>query len=79
MSQAELVLQHLKNGFEITSINALNIFGIISLPKRICELKDRGYKIKSTKRVVQKRDGSITRVSVYTLPKNDSTKTKVTS
>lgn len=46
MNQAEQVLRHLKRR-SITSIEAINKYGITRLAARVYELRERGYKIES--------------------------------
>ena len=48
ISQADRVLAYMKAGGTLTSLEALKLFGIISFPKRICELEKRGFKFKRT-------------------------------
>ena len=67
MSQKLKVLEHLKKGRKITSLSALQLLGIISLPKRISDLRADGHKIKKVPMEVQKPDGSWTRIKVYSL------------
>ena len=45
MTQNDALIQHFNSGKKITSLQA-HRQGITSLPKRICELVARGYKIK---------------------------------
>lgn len=45
-SQCSQVLARLEAGFSVTSMQAFRLFSIVSLPKRICELKAKGYAIK---------------------------------
>ena len=44
-SQADMILEHLKHGYTITPIEALNKFRCMRLGARIWDLKKRGYKI----------------------------------
>lgn len=43
------IRQWLLAGFTLTSLEALDMFGCMRLAARICELKDRGMKIKAEK------------------------------
>ncbi len=45
MTQAQDVLKFLKDGFTLTSLKALSALGVISFPKRICELRRQGHQI----------------------------------
>ena len=67
MSQKAKVLEHLKKGKKISSLSAVTLYGIISLPKRISELRQDGQKIKRTWQEVQKADGTWCRIRVYSL------------
>ena len=67
MSQKSKVLEHLKKGKKITSLSAAVMYGIISLPKRISELKQDGHKIKKTVQEVTKATGERCRIKVYSL------------
>ena len=54
-------------GKKITSLSALTLFGIISLPKRICELVADGHKVKKVRKTVEKEHGGKARIVVYSL------------
>lgn len=45
--QCTLLLNHLKAGGTLTQRSALMDFGVMALPRRIKDLKERGHKIKS--------------------------------
>ena len=45
--QCRIILKHLKQGFSITQRSALMDFGVMALPRRICDLKEAGHKISS--------------------------------
>ena len=45
--QCKLILNHLKKGHSITQRSALLDFGVMALPRRIADLRERGYRIKS--------------------------------
>lgn len=45
--QCELILNHLRAGHSITQRSALMDFGVMALPRRIADLKERGYDIVS--------------------------------
>ena len=64
--QCKAIIEHLKKGHTITQRSALMDFGIMSLPRRICDLKELGYKIKSVLEV-NKLTGQ--RYSRYSLTK----------
>lgn len=46
-SQCKRIKAHLESGKTITGMDALNLFGCWSLPRRILDLKERGMRIKS--------------------------------
>lgn len=61
-SQCNRILEHLKKGLALTSLEALRLFGCMRLASRIHDLRDRGNNIivertttKSGKRVAQYR------------------------
>ena len=45
-TQNEAILAHLKRGFSLTSMEALNLFGCFRLAARISDLKDTGVDIR---------------------------------
>ena len=55
MSQKDRVLQYLKNGKVLTSLNAWDELGVIETPARIHELRSEGHPIQSTRKQVLKR------------------------
>jgi hypothetical protein len=46
-SQCKRIKVYLESGHSLTGMDALRLFGCWSLPRRICDLKERGMKIKS--------------------------------
>ena len=46
-SQCKRIKAHLESGLSLTGMDALRLFGCWSLPRLICDLKERGMKIKS--------------------------------
>ena len=46
-SQCVRIKAHLESGHSLTGLDALRLFGCWSLPRRICDLKERGMRIKS--------------------------------
>lgn len=68
MTQEDLVLNYLKKHKEgMTSLQALERFGILQMPKRIFTLRKRGYNVKSTPKTVKNRYGKDVKIVVYTL------------
>lgn len=47
MKQTERILRHLNDYGSITSLEAMNEYGIMRLASRICDLKNMGYDIRS--------------------------------
>lgn len=66
-TQEERVLDWMKRKGEITSAIAYNELGIIQLPKRIWNLKRRGYKIVTKWREGKNRYGNKVRFCAYSL------------
>ena len=48
-SQAKMIRAWLESGKTLTRLDAKNLFGCFELSARICELRDKGMKIKSTR------------------------------
>ena len=57
MTQNTWLLNYFKSGKTLTSLYA-HRHGIIDLPKRVCELIEKGHKIKRTPKQVRSRFGS---------------------
>lgn len=57
MTQNEEVLRHLLNNGSITSLEAMNKYGIMRLGARVYDLKKQGYPIKTFLRVGKSRNG----------------------
>lgn len=45
--QCALILNHLRKGHSITQRSALMDFGVMALPRRIADLKERGFNIQT--------------------------------
>lgn len=67
MNQKLRVHNHLKAGNTLTSADAYEKLGIVSFPKRICEVKEMGVKVKDRWKRVKTRFGDYTRVKEYYL------------
>ena len=67
MSQNELVLNHLKEYGSLTSLEAMNLYGISRLAARISDLRARGINISSLDKEVKTRGGRTARIAVYVL------------
>ena len=46
-SQNKLIKNYLENGNSITGLDALNKFGCMCLPRRICDIKETGFPVES--------------------------------
>lgn len=63
-TQCARILAHLRDGKRITGLEALHRYGCIHLPRRILDLKQRGYRIEremvcvGEKRVAEYRMGA---------------------
>lgn len=66
-SQRLRVMQHLKEGKTLTSLEALRLYGIMRLPNRISELRRRGEQIEKTTITVENKYGEAVRVAEYRL------------
>ena len=66
-SQNELVLQHLQQGKSITGMQALILYGIMHLPKRINLLKEQGHNITGQYITVTKANGTTAYVKQYAI------------
>ena len=47
LTQKERIIRHLKDKGTLTSLEAMQEYGIMRLTSRVCELKDQGYLIRS--------------------------------
>ena len=57
MTQCERILRHMQDYGSITSLEAVNEYGILRLASRICDLKDAGFPIKAEKVTGKNRYG----------------------
>jgi hypothetical protein len=71
-SQRLRVMQHLKEGKTLTSLEALRLYGIMRLPNRISELRRRGEQIEKTTITVENKYGEAVRVAEYRLKADKS-------
>ena len=67
MRQDKRVLMHLQNYGSITSLEALNRYGIIQLPRRVYDLRRRGWLIETKYKMVTNRYGERVRIGVFAL------------
>ena len=47
LTQNQRIIRHLKDKGSITALEAMKEYGIMRLSSRVCELKDKGYLIRS--------------------------------
>lgn len=71
-SQAKRTLDYMREHNGITSFEAMKELGIISFPKRICELRALNYEIEDKWEEVENRFGDKIRVKRYFLIKEPS-------
>lgn len=67
MTQCERILQYINDFGSISTYQAIVDIGVGSLSKRICDLKEMGYKITSSTVRTKNRYGQPTHYSVYRL------------
>lgn len=66
-AQWQEAYEYMKNIGSLTSLTALTKLGIISFPKRICEMEGHGIKVDKKRIEVIDRHGDIKRVIEYSL------------
>ena len=66
-AQWQQAYEYMKDNGSLTSLTALTELGIISFPKRICEMEARGIKIKRERIKVLDRDNEEKHVIRYSL------------
>ena len=67
MTQKQAVLNHLLSGKELSSIQAINLYGVTRLGAIILNLKKEGYIIDSRREKVINRFGHTSSPSVYSI------------
>ncbi len=67
MTQTEKILQHLDEFGSITSLEAMNEYGIMRLASRISDLKRKGYNIISKTETVKNRYGEKCSIKRYSI------------
>lgn len=70
MTQCERILRHMRDYGSITSLEAVNEYGILRLASRICDLKASGFPVKAEKVTGKNRYGETTSYSRYSLEVN---------
>ena len=69
LTQKDRIIRHLKDKESITSLEAMQEYGIMRLTSRVCELKNEGYKIRSEFVSSKNRYNEPVSFSKYTLIK----------
>lgn len=67
MTQCERILRHMMDYGSITSLEAVQEYGILRLASRICELRASGVPIRSETVASKNRYGEVTSYSRYYL------------
>ena len=70
-TQCERILRHLKDYGSITSMEAIQEYGILRLASRINDLRAQGIAIASDTKTGKNRYGEATHFSVYRLIEGD--------
>ena len=65
--QHQRVLDYLQNGLTINRLQGWDYLGILELPARITELRQKGYEIKTRMITVKNRFGDNVRVAEWSL------------
>jgi len=65
MTQADRVLEYIGNNGSITAREAMLALGIVQLPRRVFELRKRGYPVTREWRTGKNRYGGQMRYGVY--------------
>lgn len=73
MSQNATILFHLQSGRSLTSLEAINLYGITRLGGRIFELKQQGHVIHDEFVTVKNRHGKDARVKRYWIAQPEPT------
>ena len=72
MTQTEKILRHMRAFGSITSLEAMNEYGIMRLASRISDLKKQGYPITSTVETVKNRFGENCYIKRYSLREGEA-------
>lgn len=70
MTQCERILRHMEDYGSISSLEAMNEYGIMRLASRISDLKSLGVPIVSRTETGRNRYGEATRYSVYSIERS---------
>lgn len=66
-TQNAQILTHLQQGKRITGLDALRLYGVSHLPRRILDLKEGGHDLQSNWVDVDKANGQTARVKEWRL------------
>jgi hypothetical protein len=69
LSQNELVLKHLQEVGSLTSLEAIQKYGITRISARVYDLRERGHDVQTELIQVPNRRGKIVRAGLYYLDK----------
>ena len=67
MTQVERILRHIRDYGSITSLEAMNEYGIMRLASRMSDIKKAGYKVRSETVTGKNRHEETTHYSRYTI------------
>lgn len=70
-TQCDKIIAHLEEHGSLTSLEAMNLYGIMRCPSRIHALRERGYQIDTMTITVNSRYGRKCRVAKYVLRKEE--------
>ena len=72
MTQCEKIIRHLRDHGSISSLEAINEYGILRLASRVSDLKRRGYNIVGETKTGKNRYEEKTSFKVYRLLEGES-------
>lgn len=72
-SQANMILEHLQGGHDITALEALQMYGCFRLAARIADLRGRGIPIYTYIDEVPTAHGTTARIARYSLKQEITT------
>ena len=72
MTQCDMILAYMREHGTITQAEATDEIGCVRLPARICDLKDRGYRIKREMRAKKNRWGKTISYAAYSLESEET-------
>lgn len=75
MTQCEKIIRHLRDHGSISSLEAINEYGILRLASRISDLKRRGYHIVGETKTGRNRYNEKTSFKVYRLAEVENAQT----